>query len=284
MKNFSNTASEVLARIAVLLLTLTLSGCVQSMFYQPDHILYSTPAAAGLAYDEVKFKSRDGTELTGWFIPAVGYKNPRDAKGTVIHFHGNAQNMSAHWQFVDWLPQRGFNVFVFDYRGYGVSKVSPDVKGVFEDSSSAMDYVRSRQDVDPERLFVFGQSLGGTNAIAVVGSGNRAGVKAVAIEATFYSYSSIASDKVSGTGWLMNDTYSAENYIGKIAPIPFLLMHGTDDQVIPYPHALRLMEKANQPKKLITVEGGGHIEAMTPRFGRQYQDIMVDFFLATLQK
>jgi fermentation-respiration switch protein FrsA (DUF1100 family) len=212
----------------------------------------------------------------------MGYENPKNAKGTVVHFHGNAQNMSAHWQFMAWLPQRGFNVFVFDYRGYGASQGSPEPKGVFEDSNSALNYVRSRKDVDPERLFVFGQSLGGTNAIAAVGSGNRSGVKAIAIEATFYSYSAIASDKIYGTGSLVDDTYSADRYIGDLTPIPLLLLHGTADPVIPYGHSTRLFEKAREPKAMITIEGGGHTEALTPRFGVKYQEALLDFFDASL--
>jgi uncharacterized protein len=266
----------------LLLLTLALAGCISSLFYHPDRVLYATPDRMGLKFDSVVFASKDGTKLTGWFIPATGYQNPKQAKGTVIHFHGNAQNMSAHWEFVSWLPQRGFNVFVFDYRGYGASDGSPEPKGVFEDSVSALDYLRSRGDVDPQRLIVFGQSLGGSNAIAAVGLGNRSGVKAIAIEATFYSYPSIANDKIPGAGVLVDNTYGADNYISALAPIPLLLMHGTADPVIPIAHSLRLLEKANEPKTMITIEGGGHIEALTQRFGAKYQDALLAFFDASL--
>ena len=264
--------------LALVLLSLLLAGCVSSPFYHPDRVLYSTPASVGLEFENAVFESSDGTRLTGWFIPATGYQSPKNAKATVIHFHGNAQNMSAHWRFVGWLPQRGFNVFVFDYRGYGASQGNPEPKGVFEDSNSALNYVRLRKDVDPERLVVLGQSLGGTNAIAVVGSGNRSGVKAIAIEAAFFSYSSIANDKISGTGVLVDDTYSAERYVGNLAPIPLLLLHGTSDPVIPYAHSLRLFDKAREPKAMVTVEGAGHIEALTAQFGVKYQEALLDFF------
>lgn len=270
------------AWLATALLSMSLAGCVSSPFYHPDSVLYGTPASVGLKFEEVVFSSSDGTRLTGWFIPATGYQSPKNAKATVIHFHGNAQNMSAHWQFVDWLPRRGFNVFVFDYRGYGASQGSPEPKGVFEDANAALNYVRSRKDLDPERLVVLGQSLGGTNAIAVVGSGNRSGVKAIAIEATFYSYSSIASDKVFGAGVLVGDAYSAERYVGGLAPIPLLLLHGTLDRVVPYAHSQRLFDKAREPKAMITVEGGGHIEALSSRFGSKYQEALLDFFAAAL--
>ncbi len=267
--------------IAAILL-LALAGCAQSLFYHPDRILYDTPARAGLAYEPVSFPSKDGTRLAGWFIPAAGPAGPKNARGTVIHFHGNAQNLTSHWQFVEWLPRRGFNVFVFDYRGYGGSEGSPEPKGVFEDSASALDYVRSRPDVDAGRLLVFGQSLGGANAIVVVGSGNRAGVKAVAIEAAFYSYSTLANDKLAGAGLLMDDTYSPERHIAGIAPVPLLLLHGTADPVIPYSHSSRLFAKAGEPKRMISVEGGDHIEALTSRFGTRYRDVLIEFFEAAL--
>ena len=259
-----------------------LAGCVQSAFYQPDRVLYDTPARHGIKFEQVVFPSKDGTRLVGWFIPASGHGDPRRARGTVVHFHGNAQNMSAHWRYVDWLVQRGFNLFVFDYRGYGASEGSPDSKGVFEDSVAALDYVRSRPDVDAARLLVFGQSLGGTNAIAAVGSGNRAGVRAVAIEATFFSYSSIASEKLVGAGSLADDTYSAERFISALSPIPLLLMHGTADGVVPYSHSERLFAKAVEPKRLVRIEGGAHTEALTPRFGAVYQDLLTAFFAAAL--
>ena len=280
--NATRSARLAYWRWLICCMCVSLTACISSPFYYPDRVLYSTPAKAGLQFEKVSFASADATPLTGWFIPAAGYPSPKDAKGTVVHFHGNAQNMSAHWQFVGWLAQRGFNVFVFDYRGYGESAGSPEPKGVFEDSNAALNYVRKRADVDPTRLLVLGQSLGGTNAIAVVGAGNRAGVKAIVVEATFSSYSAIASDKIPGAGLLVDNTYSADRYIANLAPIPLLLLHGTADTVIPYAHAPRLLDKAREPKALLTVDGGGHIEAFTPRFGSKYQDAMVDFFGAAL--
>ncbi|RIX75946.1 alpha/beta hydrolase [Acidovorax cavernicola] len=256
-----------------------LGGCVQSMFYYPDRVRYETPDALGLRYESVRFTSADGTRLNGWFIPAAGRPDPKVAKGTVVHFHGNAQNMSSHWRFVAWLPRQDYNVFVFDYRGYGESEGKPEPKGVFEDSNAALDHVRARADVDASRLFVFGQSLGGTNAIAAVGSGNRTGVKAVAIESTFYSYSAIANDKLPGAGLLVGNDYAASKYVAAIAPIPLLLIHGTADAVIPHGHSQRLLAEAKEPKQLIEVPGAGHLEPMSaPRFGTIYQQTLTRFF------
>ena len=144
--------ARLAGRALLALPLLLLGGCVESMFYYPDRVRYETPDALGLRYERVRFQSTDGTALSGWFIPAAGRADPREAKGTVIHFHGNAQNMSSHWRFVAWLPKQDFNVFVFDYRGYGDSEGKPEPRGVFEDSGSAIDHVRSRADVDPARF------------------------------------------------------------------------------------------------------------------------------------
>ena len=271
-------------KLALCALPLLLAGCVQSMFYYPDSVRYETPDVLGMRYEPVQFTSADGTRLSGWFLPAADRNNPKEAKGTVVHFHGNAQNMSTHWRFVAWLPKQDYNVLVFDYRGYGQSEGKPEPKGVFEDSNAALNYVRSRQDVDPDRLFVFGQSLGGTNAIAVVGSGNRAGVKAAAIESTFYSYSSIANDKFKGAGLLVSDDYAASKYVAAVSPIPLLFIHGTADQVIPVEHSKRLLADARGPKRLIEVQGAGHLEPMTTlRFGNAYRKALTAFFESSMQ-
>ncbi len=270
-------------KLALCTLPLLLAGCVQSMFYYPDDVRYETPDALGVRYESVQFNSADGTRLSGWFLPAEGRTNPKEARGTVVHFHGNAQNMSTHWRFVAWLPKQDYNVLVFDYRGYGQSEGKPEPKGVFEDANAALNYVRTRSDVDPDRLLVFGQSLGGTNAIAVVGSGNRAGVKAAAIESTFYSYSSIANEKFKGAGLLVSDTYAASKYVAAVSPIPLLFIHGTADQVIPVEHSRRLLADAREPKRLIEVPGAGHLEPMTgQRFGHAYRKALTEFFDAAL--
>lgn len=278
--------SRLALRCVLLMAAFSLTGCVQRMFYMPDRVVYDTPARAGLKYEVVRFASKDGTRLSGWFIPALDGTNartdPSSAKGTVVHFHGNAQNMTSHWSFLEWMPARGFNVFVFDYRGYGESEGNAETRGVVEDSGAALDYVRTRKDVDPEKLLVFGQSLGGAKAIAVVGGGNRAGVRAVAAEAAFSSYSAMANEALPGAGLLMDDTYSPDRVVANVAPIPLLLVHGTRDSVVSHAHSERLLAAAKEPKRLVKVDGAGHLETLQPRFGNEYRNALVSFFEAAL--
>lgn len=275
------TAAVALGIVSALALAVAaLAVFARQAFYYPDAVDYGNPAQAGFAYEEVYFDSRDGTRLYGWFVPAQGVAHPKEALGTVIHFHGNAQNLSAHWHGAAFLPAQGFNLFLFDYRGYGPSQGKPNQQGLFLDSNAALDYLRGRADIDADKLLVFGQSLGGNNAIAAVGTGNRAGIRAIVIEATFSSYSAIANDKVSGAGLLLGDRYAAERHIAALAPIPLLLIHGSDDRVIPAKHSQRLFELAEPPKQLRLLPKGGHLNLA--HTSPDYENLIADFFREAL--
>jgi fermentation-respiration switch protein FrsA (DUF1100 family) len=278
----------IIYSIVFLILFLLGRWRVGQMFYYPDRTVYDTPASHGLRFEEVTFTSKDGTRLSGWFLPAVGA-----AKGTVIHFHGNAENMTSHYDFVSWLPSRGFNLFVFDYRGYGKSAGRPTKRGVYEDSHAALAYVRSRKDVDLNRLLLLGQSLGGTQAIAVAGSDSMQGIRAVVSDSTFYSCHSIVRDTIAKmpllsffktplATLLISDDLSAAEAIGRIAPVPLLLIHGTRDSVIPYDHAERLLERAGQPKTLWRIDGGEHTDAFIAS-DSPYRKQLVAFFEEVLR-
>ena len=263
------------------------TGCVSGMFYYPDRTDYGLPSDLGLEFTEVTFASRDGTRLTGWFVPAAG----GPARGTVVHFHGNAQNMTAHFGFVDWLPKRGFNVFVFDYRGYGRSAGRPDRRGVYEDGAAALAHVRARPDVDPRRIVVLGQSLGAATAVAILGREGTQGVRAVAVDSAFYSYRSIVKDKIARMpllSWfrtplsrlVIDDEFSAGPVVGRIAPVPMLFLHGSEDPVIPAAHSQRLFREAGEPKSLLILEGAGHTEALAAP--GPMRERLVDFFTRAL--
>ncbi len=120
--------------------------------------------------------------------------------------------MSAHWPLVSWLPERNFNVFMFDYRGFGKSK-TPSQAGLLDDTQSAINVVRHRSDVNPQRLVLFGQSIGGANILAVIGQGDREGIRAVILDSTFASYATIANQMIPGSGYLLDESYSEQNDI-----------------------------------------------------------------------
>jgi len=236
----------------------------------------------------VKFQSKDGTELSGWFI-----FSDKKTKGTIIHFHGNAQNMSAHLPFAWWLPNYGFNLFTFDYRGYGNSKGYPSREGVYQDSIAALKYVLSRKDIDKTRIGAFGQSLGGANLLAMMKEPVAANIKAILIDSSFYSYREIVRDKIKLIPLIkyINKPFSYLLVTNQRSPefsIPFphstpaMIIHGTKDRTIPYRHGIWIYKHLNEPKEMISIKNGYHLSAFSVKDHR-FRQAAANFFLQYLQ-
>ena len=146
-------------------------------------------------------------QLNGWFVPAVSneerMQDAKLAKGTVIHVHGNAANITSHWSLISWLPKAGYNILTFDYRGYGKSDpILPTIEGLYKDTTSVMNYALNREDIQASNIFVLGQSLGGNNALAALAKmplAQKNKICSAVIDSTFYSYSAITNDKLSGS-------------------------------------------------------------------------------------
>ncbi len=274
-------------KLCIGLLTLALSGCVNNLFFQPTRRIYRTSESLPIEVQDVWFKSLDGTPLHAWFMPAKG-----QARGTVIHFHGNAQNLTAHSGYVDWLPAQGFNVFIFDYRGYGQSQGVPSRAGLRDDSVAAIRYVKARKDVDPDRIVILGQSLGAANALAALAVEGFDSVRAVALDSSFFSYRSIVRDKIalipvlSWFRWplsflIVSNSKSPSATIAKVAPTPLLILHGTDDHVVPFHHAQWLDKAARRPKNFVAIEHGAHTDALM-RNAQTFRPLLVQFFVDAL--
>lgn len=278
-KLVKNTVNFILISFFIL----SFSGCANDLYYFPNSRLYQTPVKLDLQYESVFFYSKDGTKLHGWFIPAKG-----KPLGTVVHFHGNAQNISSHFRMVSWLPGNNYNVFVFDYRGYGKSFGSPERTGVYEDSVSALRYVAGRDDVDKDRIFLIGQSLGGANCVAVAATIKDIKVRAVVIDSAFSSYKMIARDKLNlfpVLSWfktplsniIVSDELSPITLIDRISPVPVFFMHGRKDKIVPLDHVKLLFNRAKNPKSVLILDEAKHIEALS-RYGDRTRDKILNYF------
>ena len=257
----------VIARALCLVTIFATSGCTR-FFFMPQQELVRTPAEIGLDFEDVYFKSSDDVQLHGWWLPAE-----KSAQGTIIFFHGNAENISTHIASVYWLPAAGFNVFMMDYRGYGLSAGEVSLPGVHADAIAALRVVMERTDIDTSQVAVLGQSLGAAVSIyAVAHSPYRLRFKALIADSAFASYRQIAREKL-GSLWLtwpfqwplaltISDEFSPVNSVAQIAPVPVLIIHGAGDQVIPIEHARQVFAIANQPKALWEIPNAQHIQAL----------------------
>jgi fermentation-respiration switch protein FrsA (DUF1100 family) len=261
-----------------------LCGCTH-LFFQPTGGVYGDPAAAGLKAEAIKFSSGDGTPLTGLFFPAVGA--PR---ATVVHFHGNADNMTEFFPYSAWLAAEGYNVFIFDYRGYGASGGKPSLDGLVADGKAALLHALKLPGAAPDKIVVFGQSLGGAIASAAVGESGFQPA-AMVLEGTFYSYKGVAS-AVLRRSWLtwplswvpwvaVSGRHSPAANIAKIT-CPKLFLHSDNDPTVPFSQGRKLYAAAGEPKDFRTVPDG-HIDAFG-QYRRVYGPILLAFLDRFLKK
>jgi len=238
------------------------------MFFHPSREVAAPPDLAGGSLEDVYFPSTDGVRLHGWVLRPHG-----PPRGTILFFHGNAENMSTHVNAVLWLVGEGYRVLAFDYRGYGTSEGTPDIPGVNRDGVAALDLAFHLREAEKGGVVVLGQSLGGAIATYAVATSPRRGeVKALILDSAFAGYRRIVRDKlIAGivtlplawpASWTVEDRYSPERWIGSVAPVPVVVIHGTKDPVVPFSHGERLYRLAGQPKGFWKIEGGGHATAL----------------------
>jgi fermentation-respiration switch protein FrsA (DUF1100 family) len=228
--------------------------------------------------EEVRFKTCDGLSLHGWFINT--HNGPPAA--TVIFFHGNGGNISILGWLGEALARRGFDVLLFDYRGYGRSEgtVSGE-QGIYRDADAAYDYVLNERGVQPRRLVLYGQSLGTT---AVVDVASRREVGAIILESGLSSATDMAANMFP---WLPRRLHSLGTNrfesARKLSSVhcPVLVTHGDPDPTIPVEQGRKLYEAANEPKKLLIVPGAGHGVSSTG--GDAYFDTLAAFIREAVQ-
>lgn len=244
-------------------LTLAQAGC-SSLFFYPDKATYITPDRLNLAYRDVFLNTADGERLHGWWLTAAA----EPAKGTVYYLHGNAQNVSAHLLNVAWLPEKGYNVFTLDYRGYGQSTGAPDIEGALHDIETGLRWLGNQQHSTNAPLYLLGQSLGGALGIALASEWSQRNeqphLDGVILDGTFSGFRAIAREKLDAfwltwplqipLSWTIPDEYEGKNKIAGISPVPVMIIHSKRDGIIPFRHGATLYVAAEEPKQFLQTD------------------------------
>ena len=222
-------------------------GC-NHLFYQPLRDIVDTPKKHGIEFEEFSIPSADGEELVAWWL-----HSKRGAPyGTFVQFHGNAENMSTHYRSLAWVTDAGFDLVVFDYRGYGKSTGKPEREALVQDGIRLLNWVLSTSKASD--IILVGQSLGGAVVVPVLAKAPSERVRLLVLDSTFDSYRTVARNKLGGffltwpfqypLSFLVSDEYSPQDFISNIST-PTLFIHSKNDPVIPYARGLSLFEKAN---------------------------------------
>lgn len=242
----------------LLVIFITWCGIALYVYFSQSRLLYYpnlpsrtvdvTPAAIGLAFDNVPLTAADGTRLHAWFVPATA---PR---GTLLFSHGNAGNIAHRLHSIRQFHSLGLNVLIYDYRGFGESEGKPTEPGTYLDVKAAWDYLLKERKIAPQEIIIFGRSLGAAVAAELACQNPSAGV---ILESAFTSVPDMAASLYPWLPVRLLSRYQYNN-LEKITRItsPLLLVHSRGDEIVPYAHGERLFARANEPKQFLELRGG----------------------------
>ena len=217
--------------------------------------LYACAAAGRMIFQPQPSSYSDGPDILkvptadGETISALHLANP-DAEFTVLHSHGNAEDLGTVLPFLQALRAQDFAVFAYDYRCYGTSEGKPSERKAYRDVEAAYDYLVGEVGVPPERIIAHGRSLGGGPACYIAAEREVGGL---VLESSFVS----AFRVVTRIPLLPFDRFKNLRKIAK-ADCPVLVIHGTADRVVPAWHGRKLFGRAREPKRHLELPGAGH--------------------------
>lgn len=237
--------------MGVLLAALTACDLDRRLLYFPDRSRPSLAAVGLRDAREVRLATADGLALLAWWIP------PRPSRPVLAYFHGNGGNIGYRAERFRKLALLGLGVLLVEYRGYGGNPGSPSEEGFYSDARAALAFIE-QQGVAPERLVLYGESLG--TAVAVRMASERR-VAALVLESPFTSIEALGRHHypLLPVGLVLRDRFDAAAAIGQVRA-PILVLHGEQDEIVPAEFGRALFEAAPEPKEAWFAPDGGHVD------------------------
>jgi uncharacterized protein len=210
--------------------------------------------AVDYTIESVLFTNRAGNKLNGWMLKSktvpVAY--------TLLHFHGNAGSILGQFAAIKPLLAQGFQVFVFDYSGYGFSEGAATRKNLLADGIDAVAYVKTREDVQNKKLLLYGQSYGGHLAVCVAAKVQN-DIDGLVVEGGFSNHKDLSAAGAKPFIAFMSrifvkEIYAATKAVKKIRK-PVLIIHSTEDKIIPFAMGKKVFDRATSPKEFFEIKG-----------------------------
>jgi len=239
-----------------------------SLVFMPSKDVIETPEVLGIKFENIQITTRDNINLDTWFVPAKD--NDLVGKGVILFCHGNGGNISNRISYLPIFRELGLATFLFDYRGYGKSGGTPSEEGTYADVEAAWQYLTQERQISPQKIIIYGESLGGAIAsylaqkISQQNGNNNAG--SLVLASTFTSISDRAAElyPFMPIRFLSRFSYNSIDRLPSIK-IPVLVIHSIDDEIIPFHHGERNFQVANPTKNLVRLRGdhnGGFLDSL----------------------
>ena len=239
-----------LLKILLVLSMAIFSGCAYNGSFYYTKSEYNE--IKDINYEDVYLVNKEGVKLNAVYMEPNG-----KAKGSVLLIHGNGGNVSGWIYSIKPLVDAGYRAMVFDYQGYGKSEGKPTHKNVVTDAEIFLNYLYDKKAKD-EKLVVWGCSLGGNLSVNIANR-NQDKVDILIDEAGFSSHSDIATAMMP---WFVKPfarlsvaaPYSSKKIIKEVK-IPVLIIHSSEDEVVPFRMGEKVYENANEPKEFWQIKG-----------------------------
>jgi len=221
----------------------------RDLLYFPDVQRPFVNLSAVPSLKEVELVTSDQLHLLAWYIP------PLDGKPLILYFHGNGGHIGYRAPRLIEFAQAGFGVLMPEYRGYGGNEGRPSEAGFYLDAAAAIDFLR-REGIGPERIIVYGESLG-TGVATLVASEHP--IAALVLESPYTSIAAMASRQfyLLPVNLMLSDRFDSLSRIAKVRA-PVLIIHGEQDQIVPPELGRELFAAAPEPKLFWSVPEAGH--------------------------
>lgn len=227
-----------------------------SLIFQPHRSSYRDGP------EIIKIASANAARISALYLP-----NPA-ARYTLLVSHGNAEDLGDDRYWLSDLRAAGFSVFAYDYQGYGTSQGRPTEANAYADEFAAYDYLALNLATPPDRIIIFGRSVGSGPAVRLAARRPSAGL---VLQSPFLS----AFRVLTRIPLLPFDRFPNYKTIQHVH-CPVLIMHGTGDKVIGMRHGEELFKLANEPKQFIAVPAADHNDS-DPRTTRAYSRAVARF-------
>ena len=217
------------------------------LVYFPMKAMAATPAVIGLSYEDVALETAAGTTVHGWYLPG------REDAHTLLFLHGNAGNISHRLDSLGLFNELGLNVLIIDYSGFGLSGGKPGEQQTYEDARLAWRHLTQSRGVAPERIVVFGRSLGAGVATWLASEESPGGL---ILESAFTSVPELAKKyyPIFPVRWLARIRYDNASRLPSVR-CPVLIAHSLDDEIVPIDHGRALFALARDPKSFLEMRG-----------------------------